>query len=440
MKSVSIHTVGCKLNYSESSYISRQFTEKGVELKPFGEKTDIFILNTCTVTAQADRECRQLIRSVLRNNPDTFVVITGCYAQLRPNEIAEIDGVDLIFGSDDKFRIIDYLFGEQKDTLSCIDKKPSGKTDIIISSLNGGGFIGEAYSSDVDSRTRAFLKIQDGCDYNCSFCTIPLARGKSRSLALEKVIENAQKIIDYGYKEIILTGVNIGDYSDESGNTFFNLLCGLNKLNISRIRISSIEPNLLNADILNLVKTSDKFCNHFHIPLQSGSPEILNLMRRRYNVNLYEELINKISEIIPEAGIGVDVIIGFPGETDYHFNETYDFINSLTVSYLHVFSYSERPDTRSVGLPMKVSTFDKKVRSKKLRELSEVKKSSFYKINEGKYAEVLFETEKNGYIEGWTGNYVRTRIKADVKMENEIFKVKLLKSEGIKPVECEIIK
>lgn len=440
MKSFSIHTLGCKLNYSESSYISRQFTEKGIELKPFGEKTDIFILNTCTVTAQADRECRQLIRSVLRNNPETYVVITGCYAQLRAREIAEIDGVNLILGSDDKFKITDYLSDMLLNIPGCIDKKPHGKTDIIVTPMNGSGYIGEAYSSDTDSRTRAFLKIQDGCDYNCSYCTIPLARGKSRSLPLYKVIENAQKIIDSGYREIILTGVNIGDYEDEHKNDFFKLITEIEKLNISRIRTSSIEPNLLTDDIISLVSTSGRLCSHFHIPLQSGSPDILKLMRRRYNVKLYENLILKIRENIPDAGIGVDVIAGFPGETENHFNETYEFINSLPVTYLHVFSYSERPDTHSAGLPSKVSTFDKKIRNKKLRELSEKKKGNFYGMNVGKSADVLFETVKNGYMEGWTGNYIRTKIKADKKMENEIIKVKLIKYEGIMPIECEIFK
>lgn len=439
MKSVSIHTLGCKLNYSESSFISRQFAEKGMEIKPFGEKSDVFVLNTCTVTAEADRECRQLIRSVLRKNPDTFVVITGCYAQLRPGEIADIEGVDLVLGSNDKFRIMDYLSGVSGQSLGCIDKKPYGKTDIIVSSFNGNGFIGEAYSSDVDSRTRAFLKIQDGCDYNCSFCTIPLARGKSRSLHLEKVKENAQKIIDSGYREIILTGVNIGDYRDENGNKFFNLLLELNKLSIERIRISSIEPNLLNDDILNLVKTSDKFCNHFHIPLQSGSPEILKLMRRRYNRDLFSNLIYKIREQIQDAGIGVDVIVGFPGEKENHFKETYNFLNSLPVSYLHVFSYSERPDTDSVNLSGKVEAYEKKHRSKILRNLSELKKREFYNDSIGKKVKVLFETAKNGSIEGWSGNYIRVRTDSTNKVENRILSVKLIKSEGIKPVECEII-
>lgn len=439
MKSVSIHTLGCKLNYSESSFISRQFAEKGMEIKPFGEKSDVFILNTCTVTAEADRECRQLIRSVLRKNPDTFVVITGCYAQLRPGEIADIEGVDLVLGSNDKFRIMDYLSGVSGYSLGCIDKKPAGKTDIIVSSFNGSGFIGEAYSSDVDSRTRAFLKIQDGCDYNCSFCTIPLARGKSRSLPSGKVIENARKIIDSGYREIILTGVNIGDYRDENGNKFFNLLLELNKLSIERIRISSIEPNLLNDDILNLVKTSDKFCKHFHIPLQSGSPEILRLMKRRYNRDFFSDLIYKIREQIQDAGIGVDVIVGFPGEKENHFKETFNFLNSLPVSYLHVFSYSERPDTHSVNLSGKVQTFEKKKRSKILRNLSEMKRSEFYKNYIGKTADVLFETSKNGSIEGWTGNYIRVRTDSVNKIENRILSVKLIKSEGIKPVECEII-
>jgi len=439
MKSVSIHTLGCKLNYSESSFIAKQFTEKGIELKHYGEKSDIFVLNTCTVTAEADRECRQIIRSILRKNPDTYVVITGCYAQLKSEEIADIRGVDLILGSNEKFRIFDYLPELENNTLSCIDKKPENKADIFVSPIDGKDFIGEAYSSDIDSRTRAFLKIQDGCDYNCSYCTIPLARGKSRSLNSGIVIENAKRIIDSGYKEIILTGVNVGDYKDSTGKNFFNLISEMNKLNIFRIRISSIEPNLISDEIIKLVKESDKFCNHFHIPLQSGSDTILKLMKRRYNTKLYEDLIYRIKKEIPEAGIGVDVITGFPGETDKLFTETYEFLEKLPISYLHTFSYSERPDTHSLSLPGKVRTFEIKTRSKKLRNLSAEKKSIFYLNNNNKEFFVLFETVRTNKIEGWTGNYIRVRYKPDIFLENRIKKVKLIKTAGINPVECEIL-
>ena len=330
-KSVSLHTLGCKLNYSETSTLAGKFNSNGFELKDYGEKSDIFVLNTCSVTDNADKECRQIIRSVLNKNPDTYIIVTGCYAQLQPNEIAEIHGVDLVLGSNEKFKLFDYVNGFEKKELSCVFTSPTEE----ITNLD------YAYSSDVESRTRAFLKIQDGCDYNCSFCTIPLARGKSRSLAMDTVIENAKKLIELGYKEIVLTGVNTGDYTYQNGtpkvNKLIDVLCELDKLEIPRIRISSIEPNLLTDDIIQLVGSSDKFCSHFHIPLQSGDPETLKLMRRRYNRDFYENLIDKLNSSIPGVGIGVDVIIGFPGETDERFGNTLSFLESLNVSYLHVF-------------------------------------------------------------------------------------------------------
>lgn len=432
-KSVSLHTLGCKLNYSETSSIAKQFQNKGITIKKFGEKTDIFVLNTCTVTKNADKECKQIIRSVIRNNPDTYVIVTGCYAQLQPGEISTIDGVDLILGTNDKFKLFDYIENFDTDSLSCFGKK--GHSEIYVSPLDESDYVGEAFSSDVDSRTRAFLKIQDGCDYNCSFCTIPLARGKSRSLEIDKVIENAKKIIDSGYKEIILTGVNTGDYkySDESSKyKFIDVLCRLEKLDIKRIRISSIEPNLLNDEIIELVKSSNKFCNHFHIPLQSGDSDILKKMKRRYNTELFGNLISKLNEKIDDVGIGVDVIVGFPGESEKHFENSFNFINSLQVSYLHVFNYSERRNTPAINMEGKVDIKERKVRSQVLRNLSNKKKFDFYLKHAGTIQNVLFETGKEGFIEGWTSNYIRTKVKFSKELENNILPVRLNEVSGSK--------
>ena len=412
MKSVSLHTLGCKLNYSETSTIAKDFYSKGYLLRNFGETTDIFVLNTCSVTENADKECRQIVRSVIRNNPRTYVIVTGCYAQLQPQQIADIEGVDLVLGINEKFRLFDYIDNLDKTGLSCIYHTP-------VNEIND---FDEAFSADTDSRTRAFLKIQDGCNYKCSFCTIPLARGKSRSLELSKVIDNAKRIIDSGYREIVLTGVNTGDYNyelritnyelkDENRNSLFGnfkpangnqrsnfpyqipeetnpkskikdlrlieVLCELDKLDIERIRISSIEPNLLNDEIISLAKSSDKFCSHFHIPLQSGDNEILRLMRRRYDREYYRDLIFKLNQEIKDVGIGVDVIVGFPGESEKHFENTYDFLESLQISYLHVFSYSERNNTDALKLPGKVDVRDRKRRSELLRSLSNKKQFDF---------------------------------------------------------------
>lgn len=432
-KTVSLHTLGCKLNYSETSSITKQFVNKGIEVKEFGEKTDIFVLNTCTVTNNADRECKQIIRSIIRNNPDTYVIVTGCYAQLQPDEISSIEGVDLILGTNEKFKLFDYIENFETESLSCFGKKQ--KAEIFVSPLDEDNYVGEAFSSDVDSRTRAFLKIQDGCDYNCSFCTIPLARGKSRSLEIGKVIDNAQKIIDSGYKEIILTGVNTGDYNFSDGNSKYKLidvLYRLDKLDIKRIRISSIEPNLLSDEIIELVNSSEKFCNHFHIPLQNGDADILKMMRRRYNTEFFHDLIHKLSESVNDVGIGIDVIVGFPGETEKHFENTYNFLNSLPVSYLHVFSYSERRNTLAVTLDGKVDVKDRKIRSSILRNLSNKKRIGFYERHTGKKSEVLFETGKEGMIEGWTSNYIRVKSEFKKEYENNILPVRLKEVNGSK--------
>jgi threonylcarbamoyladenosine tRNA methylthiotransferase MtaB len=432
-KTVSLHTLGCKLNYSETSSIAKQFLNKGITLKEFGEKTDIFVLNTCTVTNNADRECKQIIRSVIRNNPDTYVIVTGCYAQLQPGEISSIEGVDLILGTNEKFRLFDYIENFDVESLSCFGKK--NKADIFVSPLENSDYVGEAFSSDVDSRTRAFLKIQDGCDYHCSFCTIPLARGKSRSLEIERIIDNAKNIIDAGYKEIILTGVNTGDYRYSDGNKkfeFIDVLYQLDKLDIKRIRISSIEPNLLKDEIIELVNSSDKFCNHFHIPLQSGDTEILKKMRRRYNLEFFGDLIYKLSESINDVGIGIDVIVGFPGESEKHFENTFNFLNSLPVTYLHVFNYSERRDTVAITLDGKIDVKERKLRSRVLRDLSNKKKFDFYLKHIGKTQEVLFEKAKDNVIEGWTTNYIRVKADYEKDFENNILRVKLIDTNETK--------
>ena len=424
-KSVSLHTLGCKLNYSETSTLASKFSENGFELKEFGDKSDIFVLNTCSVTDNADKECRQIIRSVLNKNPDAYIIVTGCYAQLQPNEIAAIHGVDLVLGANEKFRLFDYVNGFEKNELSCIYTSPSDE----IENLDG------AFSSDVESRTRAFLKIQDGCDYNCSFCTIPLARGKSRSLPFDTVLENAGRLLELGYNEIVLTGVNTGDYNYQNGSTnpkkLIDVLYALEKLGVPRIRISSIEPNLLSDEIIELVSSSSNFCKHFHIPLQSGDPETLKLMRRRYNRDFYRELISKLNTKIPGLGIGVDVIIGFPGETDVRFNNTLRFLEELEISYLHVFSYSERRNTYAVTLPGRVDISARKERSRILRELSNKKRLSFYSRNIGNGHKVLFETPKDdGYIYGFTGNYVKVRTPKNSLLENKIIPFEITAAEN----------
>jgi threonylcarbamoyladenosine tRNA methylthiotransferase MtaB len=433
-KTVSLHTLGCKLNYSETSTLAGKFNSNGFEVKEFGEQTDIFVLNTCSVTDNADKECRQIIRSVLNRNPDTYIIVTGCYAQLQPHEIAEIHGVDLVLGANEKFRLFDYVNGFEKKDLSCIFTSPINEvTDFDYS-----------YSSDIDSRTRAFLKIQDGCDYNCSFCTIPLARGKSRSLDISTVILNAKKLLDTGYKEVVLTGVNTGDYNFKAHNgkvlKLIDVLYELDKLNIPRIRISSIEPNLLTEEIIQLVKESHSFCSHFHIPLQSGDTEILKMMRRRYNREFYRELIFNIKEQIPDACIGVDVITGFPGETHERFGNTLKFLEELPASYLHVFSYSERKNTFAVTLPGRVDIAARKKRSGVLRELSNKKRIKFYNENAGRIANVLFESAKeDDYIYGFTENYIKVRINSKSSLENNIVPVKLYETGSYLYTEGELI-
>ena len=414
-KKVALHTLGCKLNYSETSSIGRQFLDREFELVDFQEPADVYILNTCSVTESAERECRQIIRKALRQNPEAFVIVTGCYAQLRPEEIAKIDGVDAVLGSNEKFKLFSLLENFNKRELTCISVTPTENLTEF----------GVAHSTDADSRTRAFLKIQDGCDYTCSFCTIPLARGASRSLAIPNVVNEFKKLLHADYKEIVLTGVNVGDYGKNIDTNLFQLLSELVKIEDEfRIRISSIEPNLLTDEIINLSAESDKLCNHFHIPLQSGSPRILKAMQRRYTTEDYHKLIYGIKNRLPDAGIGVDVIVGFPGETEEAFIHTYNFLRDLPISYLHVFTYSERPDTKAISLPGSVDVQERKRRNNILRILSEKKRAEFYKKMIGTNQKVLFEhTNRNRLMQGFTSNYVRVQTNFNEEFSGKIVPV-----------------
>jgi threonylcarbamoyladenosine tRNA methylthiotransferase MtaB len=420
-KKVALHTLGCKLNYSETSSIGMQFLEKEFEVVDFQEEADVYVLNTCSVTESAERECRQIIRRALRQNPEAFVIVTGCYAQLRPYEISQIEGVDAVLGSNEKFKLFSLLENFNKRDLTCISVTPTENLTEF----------GVAHSTDADSRTRAFLKIQDGCDYTCSFCTIPLARGASRSLALKEVVDDFKKLLDAGYKEIVLTGVNVGDYGKNIGTNLFNLLTELIKIGSEfRIRISSIELNLLSDEIIELVSESEKLCNHFHIPLQSGSPGILKAMQRRYTIEDYENLIHKVKNRLPDAGIGVDVIVGFPGETEEDFIHTHNFLRELPISYLHVFTYSERPDTKAISLPGVVDVQERKRRNNILRILSEKKRAKFYSDMIGTNQDVLFENaNKNGLIQGFTSNYIRVQTDFMESLTGQIYPITLTGTE-----------
>ena len=398
-KKVALHTLGCKLNYSETSSVGKQFLDRGYQIIDFDETADIYMLNTCTVTESAEKECRQFIRRALRKNPEAFIIVTGCYAQLRPGQIAAIDGVDAVLGSNEKFKLFSILDNFDKRELACISVTPTENLTEF----------GIAHSTDADNRTRAFLKIQDGCDYTCSFCTIPLARGASRSLPVNNAAEEFKKLLEAGYKEIVLTGVNVGDYGKNINKNLFNLLSELIKIEGEfRIRISSIEPNLLSDEIIELTASTDKLCNHFHIPLQSGSSRILKAMQRRYDAVDYKVLIHKIKNRLPDAGIGVDVIVGFPGESEEDFIHTHNFLRDLPVSYLHVFTYSERPETKAVSLPETVDVQERKRRNNILRILSEKKRAKFYSELIGTNQWVLFENlNRNGLIQGFTSNYIK---------------------------------
>ena len=401
-RTVAFHTLGCKLNFSETSSLSRLLENEGFEKREFTDQADVYVINTCSVTDNADKECRQLVRRIQRKAPESFVVITGCYAQLKPKEIAQIPGVDLVLGASEKFNISQHLRELTKGD-------PARICSCDIETVSG---FNASYS--VNDRTRSFLKVQDGCDYNCSFCTIPMARGKSRSDSIGNVVKNVQVLVDKGVKEIVLTGVNLGDFGKDvdgekkSDRSFFELVRVLDTLPVPRYRISSIEPNLLTNEIIDLVANSDKFMPHFHIPLQSGCNRILGLMRRQYKRELYREKVERIKSLMPHCAIGVDVIVGFPGETEADFKETYDFLHNLDISYLHVFTYSERDNTHALSIQPVVPIPVRHERNKTLRNLSFMKSQYFAQLHSGQVRKVLFEGhQKNGMIEGYTDNYIK---------------------------------
>lgn len=418
MRKVAFYTLGCKLNFSETSTIARQFEERGYGRVKFNETPDIFVINTCSVTENADKKCKQIVKQAKKTSPNSFVIIIGCYAQLKPQEIATIKGVDAVLGAAEKFRLFEVLNNfEQKDTVQLCASEISQATEFNT-----------AYS--YGDRTRTFLKVQDGCDYNCAFCTIPLARGNSRSDTVKNILKAAKEIAATDVKEIVLTGVNTGDYgliNGERVHTFYELVQELDKIEgIERFRISSIEPNLLSDEIIEFVAQSKKFVPHFHIPLQSGSDEILRFMRRRYKTSLYRERIEKIKSLMPDACIGVDVIVGFPNETDEHFMQTYDFLHSLDISYLHVFTYSERKNTKAADMKNVVPKSVRAERSKMLHGLSDKKRRYFYESQLGKTKTVLWENEvKEGKIFGFTENYVRVNQPYNVSFPNSIQEVEL---------------
>ncbi len=418
MKKVAFYTLGCKLNFSETSTISRQFEEKGFQKVSFQDNPDIFIINTCSVTENADRKCKKIVKEAKKISPNSYVAIIGCYAQLKPREISEIQGVDAVLGAAEKFRLIELLddFAKEQDV------------KVLASEIKDATSYNTAYS--INDRTRTFLKVQDGCNYGCAFCTIPLARGKSRSSTIDSVLDAAKEIAATEVKEVVLTGVNIGDFGIIDGKRqarFEDLVKEIDQVDgIQRLRISSIEPNLLNNDIISYVATSNRFVPHFHVPLQSGSNAILRKMGRRYLRELYEDRVNRIKSLMPNACIGVDVIVGFPGETDELFLETYNFLNELDISYLHVFTYSERANTRATEMPDVVTMKKRSERSKMLRILSEKKRRKFYEENLGKTFTVLFEDDvQNGKIHGFTENYIRVAAKYDPMLVNELKQVTL---------------
>ena len=435
MKKVAFYTLGCKLNFSETSTIARSFEEEGYQRVDFDDPADIYVINTCSVTENADKQFKQIVRKALKTNPKAFLAAVGCYAQLKPEELASVDGVDLVLGAKEKFNITQYIDDLTKNNEGVVHSCEISETDFYVGSYSIG------------DRTRAFLKVQDGCDYKCTYCTIPMARGISRSDTIENIIANAKKISDKGIKEIVLTGVNIGDYGKgEFGNkkhehTFLELVQALDKVEgIERLRISSIEPNLIKDETIDFIAQSNSFVPHFHIPLQSGSNEILKKMKRRYLRELYVSRVAKIREVMPDACIGVDVIVGFPGETDEHFLETYYFLNDLDISYLHVFTYSERDNTEAVLMDGVVPDAVRAKRSKMLRGLSAKKRNAFYTSQLGKEKTVLFESDnKQGYIYGFTENYVKVKAPWDPSLVNTLHKVKLTKIDADGMVRFEFV-
>ena len=409
-KTVSFHTLGCKLNFSETSHVGKQFVANGFRKVKFGEKADVCVVNTCSVTDIADKKCRQAIKKILNQHPNTFMVVTGCYAQLKPEEVASIHGVDLVLGANEKFKILDFMPSITKHN----------QAEVHHSDINKKADFRPSYSRA--DRTRCFLKVQDGCDYFCTYCTIPFARGRSRNASVKETVEQAQKAIADGAKEIILSGVNIGDFGRTTGETFYDLLLGLDNIpDLERLRISSIEPNLLHEKVIDLVSRSGKFMPHFHTPIQSGSDSMLKLMKRKYDTALFRKRMEQIKTAIPDAFIGVDVIVGMNGETEEMFQETYQFLQEMPLSQLHVFTYSERSGTKALEIAGKVSPSDKKLRSQKLQLLSDKKLLQFYTENSHESRPILWEQQRNGdKMFGFTDNYVRVSTSYKEEWVNQI--------------------
>jgi len=435
-KKVGFYTLGCKLNFSETSTIARSFKDEGFERVDFNDEADIYVINTCSVTENADKRFKTIVKQAQKANPEAFIAAVGCYAQLKPQELADVNGVDLVLGATEKFKITDYLNDLSKNDFGEVHSCEIEEADFYVGSYSIG------------DRTRAFLKVQDGCDYKCTYCTIPLARGISRSDTLENVLKNAKEISERNIKEIVLTGVNIGDYGKgEFGNkkhehTFYQLVQALDQVEgIERLRISSIEPNLLKNETIDFVAQSKTFVPHFHIPLQSGSNDMLKKMRRRYLRELYVDRVEQIKKVMPHACIGVDVIVGFPGETDEHFLDTYNFLNELDISYLHVFTYSERENTVAATMDGVVPKKVRSKRSKMLRGLSVKKRRAFYESQIGTNRTVLFESEnKEGYIHGFTENYVKVKAPWNPELVNTLHQIKLTKIETDGLVRFEFVK
>jgi threonylcarbamoyladenosine tRNA methylthiotransferase MtaB len=434
-KKVAFYTLGCKLNFSETSTIARNFQDEGFDRVDFEEVADMYVINTCSVTENADKQFKQIVKKAMKLNDKAFVAAVGCYAQLKPEELAAVDGVDLVLGATEKFKITDYINDLSKNDMGEVHSCEIEEADFYVGSYSIG------------DRTRAFLKVQDGCDYKCTYCTIPLARGISRSDALDNVLKNAYEISKQGIKEIVLTGVNIGDYGKgEFGNkkhehTFLDLVKALDEVEgIERLRISSIEPNLLKNETIEFVAQSRTFVPHFHIPLQSGSNEILGKMKRRYQREVYTDRVANIRKVMPHACIGVDVIVGFPGETDEHFLETYNFLNEMDISYLHVFTYSERDNTEAAEMPDVVQMNVRSKRSKMLRGLSVKKRRAFYESQIGSNRTVLFESEnKEGYIHGFTENYVKVKTPWNPELGNTLHEINLTRIDEDGSVRMEFL-
>jgi threonylcarbamoyladenosine tRNA methylthiotransferase MtaB len=416
-KKVAFYTLGCKLNFSETSTIARNFEEEGYAKVDFSDSPDIFVINTCSVTENADKKCKQIVKQALKVNPNAFVAMIGCYAQLKPEEIGKIPGVDLVLGANEKFNILAHVEELEKQEFAKISAENIKVTQNFVPSFSMG------------DRTRSFLKVQDGCDYFCSFCTIPLARGKSRNASVAETVLEAEKIAKTDINEVVLTGVNIGDFGQGEGENFLDLIKELDKVEgIERFRISSIEPNLLSNEVIEFVAQSNKFVPHFHIPLQAGSNTLLKAMRRKYLRELYAERVEKIKTLMPDACIGVDVIVGFPGETEVEFMETVNFLMDLEISYLHVFTYSERANTTAKKMDNAVPMAIRRERSQKLHLISDKKRRAFYESQEGKTKQVLFEAEENGGImHGFSENYVKVSIPFDPALINQTVQVRLEK-------------